>query len=213
VLLDEGRAVKRHLTVASNRPPHPTTSPRTGDLDDTPAPGCSSASASGCRLPAVSGKAKLIIKDNADGKKDSLRWTWAKGSATTLTELGDPVDGDAYFLCVYDGAGRVSSTTLPAGGTCAKKPCWAAKKNVFTYRDTLLTPDGALTAKLTAGAAGKASVAVFAKGVNLETPAIASLTGPVRVQLQRADGGICFESVFGAPFDKNAKGTFTDSAD
>jgi len=174
---------------------------------------CSAAPASGCRLPSVGGKAKLGIKDSTDNKKDTLRWTWAKGSATALAEFGNPVTTDQYFLCIYDGSTRVSSTTLPAGGTCGKKPCWAAKKKFFTYRDSLLTPDGALTAKLTGGAAGKASASVFAKGVNLETPNITTFTGPIRVQLQRADGGICLESVFSAPFKKNAKGTFSDFAD
>ena len=175
-------------------------------------PGCTAAPASGCRLPAVGGKAKLDIKDSADDKKDLLKWSWLKGSATALADFGNPVATDAYFLCVYDAGVRVSSTTLPAGGTCGKKPCWAAKKTSFNYKDTELTSDGTLTAKLMAGAAGKADISVQAKGVNLETPNLTTLTGPIRVQLQRA-GGVCFESVFGAPFKKNAKGTFSDLAD
>lgn len=177
------------------------------------AAGCTSAPAPGCRLPAVGGKAKLDIKDNADDKKDLLKWSWTKGSATALADFGNPVATDAYFLCVYDAGVRVSSTTLPAGGTCGKNPCWAAKKTSFNYKDAELTPDGALTAKLVAGAAGKAAISVQAKGVNLETPNPTSLTGPIRVQLQRAGGGVCFESVFGAPFKRNAKGTFSDLAD
>jgi hypothetical protein len=64
----------------------------------------------GCLPPAVGGKAKLVIKDNALDSKDLLKWKWAKGSATDVTDFGDPVTTDAYFLCVYDAGVRVSST-------------------------------------------------------------------------------------------------------
>ena len=171
------------------------------------------APASGCRLPAVGGKAKLDIKDSADDAKDMLKWSWAKGSATALHDFGDPVTTDEYFLCVYDDGVPVSSTALPAGGMCGRKPCWTEKKTSFNYKNSSRTPDGVLTAKLTGGVAGKAGVLVLAKGFDLETPDLTTLTGPIRVQLQRADGAICFESVFGAPFKKNAMGVFSDLAD
>jgi hypothetical protein len=38
---------------------------------------------------------------------------------------------------------------------CGKKPCWAVKKTYFTYKDAALTSDGALTAKLASGIAGR----------------------------------------------------------
>jgi hypothetical protein len=156
--------------------------------------------------------AKLIIKDTASDK-DLLKWKWVTGEATTLAELGDPLTTDGWSLCVYDAGTRVSSTSLPAGGTCGTKPCWKATKTGFTYKDKLLTPDGALVGKLKAGVAGKASIGVTAKGPNLETPNPTAFTGPVQVQLQRADAGICFEAVYSAPFKKNAGGQFTDAAD
>ena len=176
-------------------------------------PGCTAAPADGCRLPAVAGKAVLTVKDNAVDGRDLLSWRWLKGSATTIADFGDPVNGDGYFLCVYDGAARVSSMSLPAGGLCAGKPCWAAKKTGFGYRDKELTPDGALVATLKAGTEGKAMIVVTGKGVPLETPDPSIFTGPIRVQLQRADGGICFEAEYGAPFKKNKSGTFMDVAD
>ena len=175
-------------------------------------PVCATTPASGCRLPAVAGKAKLIIKDTTTDK-DSLKWKWVRGDATTVLDFGDPTDTVGYVLCVYDAGIRVSSTVLPAGGTCAGKPCWTPKKTGFLYKDKLLTPDGALVAKLKAGVAGKASISVSAKGANLETPDPTTFTGPVRVQLQRADAGICFEAVYSAPFKKNAGGKFLDVAD
>lgn len=176
-------------------------------------PGCSATPADGCRLPAVSGKAKLDVKDKDDDAKDQLKWTWSKGNATVISDFGDPLATSDYFLCVYDGSSRVSSTTLPAGGTCDGKPCWSKVKTGFTYKNKLLMPDGGASAKLTAGATGKATVTVLAKGVALETPDPRAFTGPIRVQLQSSGGGACFESVFSAPFKKNKDGVFSDLAD
>ena len=176
-------------------------------------PGCTAAPASGCRLPAVAGKASLSIKDNVDDAKDGLTWKWLKGSTTTVAEFGDPLTTDGYFLCVYDAGVRTSAITLPPGGTCATKPCWKSKSTGFGYKDKDRTPDGALSATLKAGAAEKAVVKVTAKGANLPTPNTSSFTGPVVVQLQRADGAICFEADYSAPFKKNVDGNFSDEAD
>jgi len=167
----------------------------------------------GCLPPAVGGKAKLVIKDNALGSKDLLKWKWAKGSATDVTDFGDPLTTDAYFLCVYDGGARVSSTAVPAGGTCAGKPCWKTTRSGFRYKDKELTPEGARAVTLKAGVDGRAGIKVLAKGADLDTPNPVDFTGPILVQLQRADGGICFEATYSAPFKKNAGGKFIDLAD
>jgi len=96
---------------------------------------------------------------------------------------------------------------VPPGGLCPTKPCWKARKTSYLYRDEDLTPDGVLSATLKAGAAGKATIAVTAKGTNLETPNPALFTGPIQVQLQRADGAVCFEATYPAPFKRNKKGS------
>jgi hypothetical protein len=176
-------------------------------------PACALTPATGCRLPAVDGKAKLKITDDADDNKDQLKWKWIKGSATQAMDFGDPLATDSYLLCIYDGSTRVSSIELPAGDTCAGKPCWKATASGFLYKDKDRTPEGGFKAKLKAGGDTKAGVSVIAKGVTLETPDPTTFTGPLRVQLQRADGAICFESVFSAPFKKNSAGKFSDSAD
>lgn len=163
-------------------------------------------------MPAFPGKAKLVIKDTAT-TKDLLKWKWVKGDATTLADFGDPLVDADYALCVYDAGVRVSSTAIPAGGTCGGKACWKAKATGFLYKDKELTPDGALVTKMKAGIAGKASIGVTAKGANLETPNPSVFTGPIQVQLQRTDGGMCFEAVYSAPFKKNLGGKFADSAD
>lgn len=176
--------------------------------------GCTLAPTSPCRAPVISAKAKLDIKDNAlDDTKDRLKWKWVKGAETQLEEFGDPTTTDGYFLCVYDNGTRLSTMALPAGGVCKTKPCWKAKSTGFSYKDPELTPNGVLSATLKAGAEEKASVKVSAKGSNLPTPDPSAFTGPVVVQLQRADHMLCFEATYSAPFTKNLDGKFSDKAD
>ena len=177
------------------------------------APGCSLTPATGCRAAALLGKAKLVIKDDPQDTKDGLKWKWAKGSEAMVADFGDPTTTDAYFLCVYDAGTRVSTSALPAGGTCAGNPCWTAKPTGFTYKNKERTPDGVVSAKLKAGDAEKALIALSAKGGLLETPDTSSFTGPLSVQLQRGDGGICFGSTFSTPFKKNVGGSFVAIGD
>jgi hypothetical protein len=185
----------------------------TGDAPGSGVCGCSAAPWGNCRFPGTVQKSTLTIKNNADPTKDVIKWKWAKGSATDVADFGNPTTTDSYFLCVYDNGARVSSSTLPIGGTCAGKPCWAMKETGFVYKDKDGTPDGVVAAKLQAGVFRKALVQVLAKGALVETPDPGTLTGPIRVQLQRQDRDICFEADFSAPFKKNKSGTLSDTSD
>ncbi len=176
-------------------------------------PGCTAAPSAGCKLPLLSGKSKLTIKDNAVDTKDVLKWKWVKGAATTLAELGNPTATDGYLLCLYDAGSKLATISLPPGDVCAGKPCWLAKKTGYKYKDKELTPNGALAATLKAGTAGKASAKVNGKGANLPALNPTGFTGPIDVQLQRTDHAICFGTTFSAPFKKNVGGIFSDNAD
>ncbi len=167
----------------------------------------------GCGLPRVSATSRLDIEDETQDTRDVLRWTWAKGAETMRSELGDPITTDDYFLCLYDAGVRVSSISLPAGGLCAGKPCWKTTSTGFVYENHERTPDGAQSAILKAGVAGKASMKVRGKGINLETPNPTSFTGPITVQIQQADGALSFETTFSAPFEMSTRGRFADVAD
>ena len=52
----------------------------------------------------------------------------------------------------------VSRAFIPAGGTCAEKPCWKANAKGFQYKDKEATPEGITDLKLKEGLiAGKAT--------------------------------------------------------
>jgi len=165
----------------------------------------------GCRSVAVPGKAQLQIKD-ADPAKDQLQWKWLKGSTTDVAAFGQPDDASAYQLCLYDAQGVRYSASIPAGGLCGAKPCWAAKTTGFQYSSKALTPNGIAKVLLKAGADQKAQVQVKGKGALLNPPAPPFLHLPLRVQLKRLDAPECWEATFSTA-TKNAAGIFKAKSD
>ncbi len=177
---------------------------------------CAPAPLAGCRLPAVAGKASLLLKDKSPDAKDQLAWKWARGAVTTKADFGQPLTTDRYELCLYDATGLVTTAIVPPGGFCAKgKACWREKKTGFDYKDGDLTPDGVAQLQLREGlVAGKAKIQVKGKGDRLDMPpSLAALLSPVRVQLVNHATGTCWESVFSAPFKKQDATTFAAKAD
>ena len=174
---------------------------------------CRAAPAIGCRLPAA-GKALLKMKTNPFAPaKSQIVWKWTKGDATTVADFGDPTAAEGYHLCIYDAGILVSTTRIEAGGVCAGRPCWGATSSGYRFKDTDLTPDGALQLVLRAGAAGQSRAELKGRGANLELPLFANLTGPVEVQLKQTSDAVCWTAVFGAPFVRRDDTAFLDRSD
>lgn len=149
------------------------------------------------------GRANLTVKrDLAQPAKSSLVWSWAKGAAVALDELGDPLASRTYGLCVYTGApAKLLALRVPAAA-----PGWKAKKKGkgFLYDDRTRSADGVRTIGLTVGAAGKSSAVLRAGGLTLPPPALGGLPDPITVQLVNQEAALCLESVFaGADVTKN----------
>jgi hypothetical protein len=171
-----------------------------------PLVGCIVGPKEGCRQSTSGKRSKILLKDHPNDAGDKVAWTWGAGEATTAADFGDPVGGDDYELCVFDGPPssprRMLALTAPGGGTCADgSSCWQAKGSPpgtagFLYKDSgLLLPDGLKRVKLKPGGAAKAKAIVKGQGTNLLLPSPMNVTLPVTVQLQAANGE-CFETVF-----------------
>lgn len=161
-------------------------------LDFQPHAGCAVVPLPACRPPLVAGKSSLRFR-GGDLAKHQMQWKWSKGTATTVTELGDPTTtaGTSYALCLYDGADQLLTTTrIPAGRTCgtAAKPCWSARPSGFKYRDGDGTPDGVKSLDLGAGADAKARIGLKASGASVVMPSLPVVSLPVTVQLVNSDG-------------------------
>jgi cysteine-rich repeat protein len=173
----------------------------------------SGAPTASCR-PALGGS--LLLRDGSPDTRDLLAWQWSQGAAISLAELGDPIAGTTHYtLCVYDKTAGTWSlkleAALPAGGTCARKPCWKVSGTTgFRYADRDAMPDGVYQAVLKTGAEGRASIKVKAKGAHLAMPALPLAQGTtVTAQLVSSDG-ICWASAYDAPAIRNDGAQFKD---
>jgi cysteine-rich repeat protein len=153
---------------------------------------CGAGPLLGCQ-PALAEKAKLKIKA---GDRDVVAWTWKSSAETSLSIFGDPGSTNDYTLCIYDSSGLLMQFTAPAGSTCKDgKPCWTLGSKGFKYADRSSAHDGVSKLVLKPGDAGRAKLAMVAKG-HLDLAPL-PLTLPVSVQL-RAKDGACFQATFDA---------------
>jgi hypothetical protein len=130
------------------------------------------------------------------GDRDVVAWTWKSSAETSLSIFGDPGSTNDYTLCIYDSSGLLMQFTAPAGSTCKDgKPCWTLGSKGFKYADRSSAHDGVSKLVLKPGDAGRAKLAMVAKG-HLDLAPL-PLTLPVSVQL-RAKDGACFQATFDA---------------
>jgi hypothetical protein len=120
-------------------------------------------------------------------------WKWRGASDA----FGDPFGGDDYALCVFDGANGLAFRS-DALASCGAGSCWQARPGGFLYQDRSGTPTG-LTRLLTKTPPGGITrIAAKGKGANLALPSPASLTLPLRAQLQTS-GGACWDAAYSLP--------------
>lgn len=197
----------------------PSTGPTPTPTGPTPTPTATPplllcpATPQACRASTLSGKSLLKIKDRTPDDKDLIIWKWLKGAATTIGEFGDPTSTDAYTLCLYDNGAFVTSATAPAGGTCGSANCWVGDGDRFTYKDKLRDPQGVQKLALRAGGDGDARILFKGKGADLPMPNLASLTGPLDVQIINSTGSVCWGATYSAPFHLNDGVNFKDKSD
>jgi cysteine-rich repeat protein len=189
----------------------------------TTADACNAGTCAGSEAPAPSCHAAqsstVLVRDHASASRDQITWRWTRGDAVPPGELGDPVSGaTSYALCLYDTSGGVPSLAtppilIPGGGSCRGKTCWKALgTSGFKMTDRDRTPDGVESLLLRAGAAGKSSVVLTAKGSTLPVPALPLAQDPAVTLQLRSSEGACFGASFAAPAQKNDATQFRDRA-
>ena len=121
------------------------------------------------------------------------------GDVTAKDEFGTPHTATDYAFCLYDPTGLLTTASVPGGGVCAGKPCWAAAPAGFKYKDKGLTPDGISQIALREGLIpGKARVQVKGKGLPLPMPDLPIVNLPLTVQLHNGRGE-CWQAVYTTP--------------
>jgi cysteine-rich repeat protein len=159
--------------------------------------GCANAAEPALICDEDVAKASLLL----DAAKGKASFSWRKGSVP-LAQLGDPTVATGYTLCLYGADTALARLEVPAGGTCSGKACWkglgkAASPKGFAYKDKLAASDGVRSLTLKAHDAGKAKLALAAKGGDLPPLDLGptGLTAPVTAQL-RNDDGMCWGARF-----------------
>jgi N-acetylneuraminic acid mutarotase len=175
------------------------------------------AAPTACREPTAARRAALALSTRPpDTRKNRLAWLWGRGSATALADFGNPLAGDGLTLCVYDGGGLRTTIRVPGetpGCGAGAQPRWRATRRGFTYADRSVAADGVQRISLQSGIAGKARMALVARGAGLDLPAPATLASPVTVQL-RSVTGACWSARYGFPPALRQTATrFTDRSD
>lgn len=179
--------------------PAPTVTP-TPAATATPVGTCPAVPSTTCRAPAPSRATLAITARPDDPTRTRLEWTWANAGTTTTSDLGDPTSTDDYRLCLYDAGALVAATRIPAGGTCAGKPCWKARTTGFRFADATLERDGVRELALTVGRGGRAKLRLRGRGADVRAPSPATITGPITVQLARTGDATCWSGLFTPPF-------------
>ena len=155
--------------------------------------GCSVVPQTVCREPTAAGRSPIRLKIGKTLDQQSASWRWGAGAATAASDFGNPQTATDYAVCVYDSTGGSPQLVLqapaPAGGPCARGPCWSAAGTTgFKYSNQTPLLDGLFAVTLGAGSDGQATVRAKGKGANLALPATLGLTPPVIVQLQSSAG-------------------------
>jgi cysteine-rich repeat protein len=153
-----------------------------------------------CRVPVVTGKSTLTLRDAEDDAKDLLVWRWRRGQATRKREFGDPPADTAYALCLYDASGLLTTVTMPAADGCGQHPCWSERGGGFRYRSPDRMPEGAAEVLLKQGRRdGRTKLVVTAGGDDLDLPDLGSLESPLTVQLRRSGSRLCWGATYSFP--------------
>jgi Tol biopolymer transport system component len=161
--------------------------------------GCPRVPLSDC-AEADAGKARLAL-DVARHAGHPLVWKWRESHAAPQ-DFGDPTDGDAYALCLYDvsdpnHARLRLGLSVPPGGR------WASKAGRFSYAGKRVS-SGVTSVKL--GKSGHASqIVVKGKGADLIRGAL-PLGAPVTAQLVNLGAGLCWEASYTHPRRSDGQG-------
>jgi uncharacterized delta-60 repeat protein len=156
---------------------------------------CPAAPRAGCKVA----RSTMRLREGVIDAQDRFEWTWTDGPATSLSELGNPVESTYYSLCLYDEAGParlVFETGVRAGEFCGDRTCWQPIRDIgFQYNvPSAQTYHGTTRFLLKAGSAGKAKAVLKARGIQLSYahPPV-SLSPPLRMQLVGSND-LCLEA-------------------
>ena len=169
---------------------------------------CPASPATGCAAP---GRASIRLTGNSNPLARKFKWRW-QGGTVIAAELGDPLHGTSYALCVYDDDALLTELVVLASGICGHADCWKSLRGRgFAYRNSATNESGIATAILRVGT-GTAAIEVKAKRDNLFFPMPIRQTDAVTVQLVKdvGSGLQCWTSRVIGPAQRSSRDSVED---
>lgn len=204
---------------ATITPTQPTATPT---WTAVPTPLCGATPRVDCRIPQRARKSSITMVNKTDDTRDALTWKWGQGNLLP-SELGNPVEGTNYALCIYDEVDMEATLAMqihaPAGALCSGMRCWSSSRGGFTWSDRGGSSHGLRSLVIKSSPSlGKGKIVLKAKGRNLPLPTPASPTAlmeqTVRLQVQLVNSlGVCWGASFTTPASRNTVEKFNDKSD
>ncbi|MFN8643290.1 MAG: thrombospondin type 3 repeat-containing protein [Candidatus Binatia bacterium] len=174
---------------AGGPPPCPGSCDESGDACAAQCP----AVAPACRSAA---RSTLTIRDRVADGRDVLSWRWQDPAATPLADLGNPVGGTDYALCLYrsNGAALLGAIDVPANASR-----WSAVgSRGFNFLDP--SANGVRRISLRGGGSGGTRISVAGHGAGLPDLGLPVLGPEFPLVVQLANGaGACWEARYDTP--------------
>lgn len=153
-----------------------------------------------CTAPITPAAKLQFAHYEGDASRDKLLFNWKAGGATSLVDFGNPLTSTSYELCLFE-TGHPQlylrfQAGVPAGGSCAGKPCWKKAGSAgYTYKDKGLVLSGIDRIRLKSGDDGKARILVGGRGANMSLQRTHFYSAPLRAEV-RASNGECWSATF-----------------
>lgn len=169
---------------------------------DDPCRLCPSSPPEGCTAPAPGARSSLRLRDGP-GDDDRMEWRIREGAAVAPEELEDPTTRAEFAVCLYDSSPVSSFRFLrmtgevPAGGTCAGRPCWRlTERGGVRYVDPRATAAGVARILMRPHRGESSQLRVLGFGSQLELPPLDALNTPVTMTLTNRLNSQCWQSTF-----------------
>lgn len=150
----------------------------------------------------IATKTRIQVRnDDEDDTKDNVRWRWRRGQEVPESDIGLPISGTDYGICIYDEVAGVPTLVSTSG--VPHNPFWVLKNGKAKYHDKDGTFQGTKKVWLRTGPALKTNANWRATGPTVDVPipydAFSQFAvDPVVVVQMVTSDGTCWTSSYGA---------------
>ncbi|HEY2773994.1 MAG TPA: DUF4215 domain-containing protein [Candidatus Binatia bacterium] len=165
-----------------------------------------------CLVPDPGTEGSRLTIKATSAASARLGWSWGRGPAIALGDLGSPTTSDDFALCVYVNDGMTDrelvSSLAPAGSS------WTSTTSTLRYSSKSLAPGGIRQIQVKAADAGAAKIKIKGQGAALGLGSLGfGASSTVGVEMKNVATGACFGAAFAGPFHTDDSAHFDARTD